>query len=281
MIEVVEEPLDVHIDHPVGTPAPFPAHLDRVQRASAGPVAIGVGVEHRLHQWLQHHGHRRLRDSVRDRGHSQDPRPASRLVDLHHPHRRREVAARRHAIPQLVEVAPKVFLELLDRHPVDARRALVGLDPQVRLEHQVLRDLERLRPARLVHPGHSGWPPSRPGRPVPFAPPALPGFITTTRRSAPVPRIGTRPLAVLSAWGTPSRRRPTGPTAVSGRQVPTFRARARTRLAPPTCRTPSGQSAGSPRTCPGDQVMPRFRRHWNKLRHVISGSLSLAFLVHT
>jgi len=283
MIKVVEEPLDVQIDHPVGAPAPLTAYLDRVQRAPKGPIAVGVRVEPGFHHRLQHHGHHRLRDPVRDRGHPEHPDLARspRFGNLHHPHRRREVAARRHAIPQLVEVAPKVHLELLDRHPVDARRALVGLDPQVRLEHRVFRDLIRLRSTRLVHPGNSGWPPSRPGRPVPFAPPALPGFTTTTRRSAPVPRDGTRLLAAMSAWSTPSRHQPTRPATVSGRQVPTFHARARTRLAPPTCRTPPGQSAGSPRTCPGAQVLPRFRRHWNLLRHVISGSLSLAFLIHT
>lgn len=35
------------------------------------------------------------------------------------------------------------------------------------------------------------------------------------------------------------------------------------------------------KTCPGAQVLPRFRRHWNHLRHVLSGSLPLAFLTHT
>src|SRR6266540_6162952 len=62
---------------------------------------------------------------------------------------------------------------------------------------------------------------------------------------------------------------------------PTFHARAQTRLAPPICRTPPGQSAGTPQTCPGAQLLPRFRRHWCLLRHVISGSLTLAFLTHT
>src|SRR5664279_5028780 len=36
-----------------------------------------------------------------------------------------------------------------------------------------------------------------------FAPPALPGFLATTGRSAPAPRIGTQPLAVSAAWGSP------------------------------------------------------------------------------
>src|SRR5438552_552342 len=46
----------------------------------------------------------------------------------------------------------------------------------------------------------------RPGPPPPFAPPALPGFIATTRRSAPVPRIGTLPLADRPLGGLPSAR---------------------------------------------------------------------------
>ncbi len=37
----------------------------------------------------------------------------------------------------------------------------------------------------------------------------------------------------------------------SRRQVPTFRTRACVGLTPPICRTPLGQSAGSPRACPG------------------------------
>jgi hypothetical protein len=48
-----------------------------------------------------------------------------------------------------------------------------------------------------------------PGRFIPAHPPSLHphyrGF-TATRRSAPLPRIGTLPLAVSAAWGPPSRR---------------------------------------------------------------------------
>src|SRR5215207_3652410 len=51
----------------------------------------------------------------------------------------------------------------------------------------------------LAPPSHTGagWPPSKPRRPAPLAPPALPGIVATTRRSAPVPRVGTQPLAGL------------------------------------------------------------------------------------
>jgi transposase len=41
--------------------------------------------------------------------------------------------------------------------------------------------------------------------PAPSLHPRYRGFITTTSRSAGTPRVGTRPLAVTAAWGTPSR----------------------------------------------------------------------------
>jgi hypothetical protein len=76
------------------------------------------------------HGHHRLRDPVGDRRHAQHSNPAAvRLGDLHRPDRGREVGPRAHPIPDLVEVARKIVLELLDRLPVHSRRALVGLDP--------------------------------------------------------------------------------------------------------------------------------------------------------
>jgi hypothetical protein len=46
-----------------------------------------------------------------------------------------------------------------------------------------------------------------------------------------------------------------------GVQVHTFRTRAQAKLAPPLCRTPSGQSAGTRQTHPGTAKNPRFRRH--------------------
>ena len=68
----------------------------------------------------------------------------------------------------------------------------------------------------------------------------------TTGRSAPVPRISTQPLAdrPLGALPSTNDRRPQPlhwPPAGAGRQVPTFHTRARTKLAPPPCRTPPGQ----------------------------------------
>jgi len=70
-------------------------------------------------------------------------------------------------------------------------------------------------------------------------------------RPAPVPRLGTLPLAVSAARGPPSRGQqglfapPTWPP-LSGRQVLLFRASARDELTPPLHRAPPGQHAGHP-----------------------------------
>jgi len=52
-----------------------------------------------------------------------------------------------------------------------------------------------------------------PGGPSPSLQPHYRAFSTTTRRSAPVPRTGTQPLAVPAAWGSPVRDRPQARTA--------------------------------------------------------------------
>jgi len=46
MWNVVEETLDVEIDHPGAPPAPLLAHLHRVQRGLPPAITVGIGVEH-------------------------------------------------------------------------------------------------------------------------------------------------------------------------------------------------------------------------------------------
>ena len=141
----VEELLDVEIDHPVVLPTPLPAYPDRVMSRLLRAIAIGVRVEPRLHQRLQKHGHRRLRDPVGDRRHAEHPGPrAVRLRDLHRPDRGRKEGPRTHPIPDLVQIVPKVGLELLQALPVHSRRTLVGLDLPPRLPDQQLGNRKRL-----------------------------------------------------------------------------------------------------------------------------------------
>src|SRR5664280_1337699 len=50
----VKELRDIEVDNPVVLEAPFPAHRDRIQRPPSGTVGIGVVVEQRVHDRLQH-----------------------------------------------------------------------------------------------------------------------------------------------------------------------------------------------------------------------------------
>src|SRR3954465_14188929 len=63
---------------------------------------------------------------------------------------------------------------------------------------------------------------------------------TLLRASPPLcPASVLRPLRRLTAWVSPF---------ASGRQVPVFLTEACLEVTPPSCRTPVGQSAGSPQT---------------------------------
>src|SRR6266702_1419739 len=77
------------------------------------------------------------------RGHAENPDPSRCLRDFHGFNRRREIRPGRHPVPQPVQVILQILLELLDRLPVHSRRALVGLDPLIRLPDHSLRNLER------------------------------------------------------------------------------------------------------------------------------------------
>ncbi len=90
-------------------------------------------MEDRLHLPLQVHGSHRLGDPIVHSGHAENPRPSPMLGYRHGLHRRREVTPRREPVPQLEQVVLQILLVLLDRAPVNTRRTLVGLDPQIRL----------------------------------------------------------------------------------------------------------------------------------------------------
>ena len=79
--------------------------------------------------------------------------------------------------------------------------------------------------------------------PAPSLRPHYRALTATTGRSAPVPRIGTLPLAVFAACGSPSRGQKHRPS-LSGRQgrltVLLFHASACDELTPPIHRTPEG-----------------------------------------
>src|SRR5689334_6469727 len=172
-------------------------------------VSVAVAVKYPLEFGLLDHCRRSLRHPVGRIRHPEQTYTCPAVFGyLHAPHRPREVTARGHPVPQLVEVVLPLLLEQPDADRVHARRTLIGPDLLPRLINEALTDLKRLhfRPGpglRLL--------PCRVGRQLalvcaaPSLQPHYRAFLTTTSRPVPVPRIGTLPLAVSAACGPPSR----------------------------------------------------------------------------
>jgi hypothetical protein len=143
--------------------------------------------------------------------------------------------------------------------------------PAGRLPRQVALECHKASP-QTPAPPLAGWLVSLAGVPGPFAPPALPGFITTTDPSVSVSRFGTLVLAGASRLDfslcieTPDSHVP--------------------RWSPPQSRATSIPDAvwaeirSPPRLVPG-QRNPPVSTSSIHFRHVISGSLSLVSLGHT
>jgi hypothetical protein len=67
-----------------------------------------------------------------------------RFRDSHTLYRRREITARRHPIPDLVQISFQILLEILDRAAINPGGTLIGFHLQIRLPHLLFRDVERL-----------------------------------------------------------------------------------------------------------------------------------------
>ena len=91
-IDAVEETPDIDVEHPIVAPAPLTRRAHGIDCRSAGPVTIGVGVEHRLQTWLQETTSDFLGDAIRYRRNAQRSRAAIRFRNFHPSHRRRKVA---------------------------------------------------------------------------------------------------------------------------------------------------------------------------------------------
>ena len=117
-------------------------------------------MEPRLHQRLQDHLDDRLRHAVGNGRNAERPRAAVVLRYLDEPHGRRMIRARRHPIPDLVQVTLQVLLEPRQGHPIHARSTAVRLHPLVRLPDELLGNVirlclrHRLLPSRV---GQSLW----------------------------------------------------------------------------------------------------------------------------
>src|SRR5271169_5745793 len=133
---------------------------------------------------------------------------------LYRLHRRWKIRPRGHPIPDLIQVSPQILLEALHRHAIHPGGPFIGLNPPVRLPHQLLRYRKRL--VLLTRLAHSSPPriPSGCSReqtldePAPSLRSRYRSFVTTTSRSAGGLRIGTQHLTISVARCAPSRHPP-------------------------------------------------------------------------
>ena len=289
MANAVEEGPDIEVEHPVLVPATLASHGQRVVGTSPRPVPVAVGVEDRLKLLFQQHRGRGLSHPVCHIRHTENPGPGPMILRyLNGSHRPREIAPRRHPIPQLVEVVHLLGREIVDAHSVHARRCTVRSDLLPRLEHETLSNFKRLqlllRSICRIH----RWSSPTLNCPAPSLGPHYRALTATTSRSAPVPRIGTLALAVFAACGSPSRGQQPRPS-LSGRQVLLFHASACDELTPPIHRAPPGPHTASSPTedppqrafVPGPPTDPSFDAIVISFRCVSSGSHMFVFSSHT
>src|ERR1019366_5138743 len=214
--DVVEEALDVQIDDPVIAPASLPRLPHRLQGPLPRSIPVGIRMEQRVHRRLQSRLHHPLPDPIRHRRYAQLPFPAVGFRYLHRPHRRRKVTARRHPIPDLVQVPFQVPFEIRNRLLVDPCRSLVGFDSLIRFPDFPLGNTERLGLTPRLLPFLGGSLNQAPQH-HPFAPSRFRDFFATTGCSVPELRFRTLALVVLPLAASPF---------ASESQVPTFRSTA-------------------------------------------------------
>lgn len=142
----------IKLHHPVIPPAAFTSDRHGLLRRPPGPVPIRVRMEDRVQFWFDEKLDDGLRNTVRDRGHSQLARASRCLGNLNLLDRRREVRPRRHPVPQLVQILRQILLEVGDGLIIDAGSTAVGLDLLVCLPYRALRYAVRFRRGHAAHP---------------------------------------------------------------------------------------------------------------------------------
>src|SRR3982074_647233 len=91
-VDTVEEGAYIEIEHPVVAPTALASLAHGIDRRFAGPVPIGVGVEHRLQNGLQAPTGHPPGNAICDIWNPQRPRPTTPLRNIAPPHRRRKIA---------------------------------------------------------------------------------------------------------------------------------------------------------------------------------------------
>ncbi len=231
VVKIVEKPLNVEVYHPITSPAPFPRCPYRIQCRFPRTMPVGIRMEAWLNQRLKVHRAYHLSNAVSHCGDSKNPFPTVGFQYWNCSHRRGHITSRCHSIPEFVEIVFQLLLKLAYRYLIDPCRTLVCFYPQIRFPNCLLGNTKRFCFTQRF---------------LPFlvdsqiklnnATPSLHShyrnFSAITSCSAPVLRIGTLILGDLPLELLPCHQ---------SDRFPQFHTRARIRLAPPSCRTPSIQ----------------------------------------
>ena len=223
-------------------------------------------MENLLHTRLEDHLHDRLRHAVSDRRDAEGTLAAVVLRDLYELHGRWEVRARRHPIPDLVEIPPSGPSRTppVTAHPLPQPRSF-AFTPLIRVPDELLRNFVGLATGRSS--SHCWLTTPRSQDVGPSLRPRYQASYATSSPSAPAPRIGTRLLAGLPLGGLPWHRS-------AGSRVPHESLRwAHAVLVPATIRAASRPSPDSSQANDRSLVSMASLR----FRHVNDGSLTLVF----
>ncbi len=263
MRDGIKAGLDVQIDDPIGAPAALPRRPDRIQRRPAGTIGIGQGgsaVPPRAPGPSSRPSAPRGRPRAECRGGvcrrcPSVSRRAARGADGTSP---------TPSGSRPCKDCPSGPSRTPPETPHPRPRRHGSLSPAGTLSRRVALECQKASPPTPAHP-IAGWLVSSAGVSGPFAPPALPGFITTTNPSVPWPRIGTRLLVGLPLGGLPWHR---------GDRFPRSAQEPLAGLTPSLCRSPLGQSAGIRRASSQANDWSLVLATSLRFRHVSNGSLA-------
>ena len=181
MANAVKEGPDIEIEHPVLVPTTLASHGQRAVGASPRPVPVAVGAwkigssssspSIAAAVWA-------TRSATFANTENPDPGPMI-LRYLNRSHRPREIAPRRHPIPQLVEVVHLVGCEIVDAHSVPRPALHCSLGPSPTPRRRDASEFQTTSTSSasvdLSVPPPKGWPPNDRELPGPFAPTPLQG----------------------------------------------------------------------------------------------------------
>jgi len=270
-VDFIKETSDVQIEHPVLTPASLPRHGQCILCRPTGAIPIRVHMKHRFQYGLQDSLHNRLGDAIRDRWNSQRPRSSIVLRDVYPANRWRKITARRHSIPDPIEIILQIAIECRNRLAVYSRRSSVCLHPLVCFPYSTLRNTKRFC---FVHrsPPLAGCSYNIAEQRHPFAPLSLQElqhYYGRLRPCVPHRYSGSRKGYLLELL----------PLHRDDRFLrSSLKPRSRSRRLNAGCRLDSKQVSSNliPEYVPdpGFDIVSNFR-------HVVSGLLAFVFLIHT